>query len=367
MKTLYSEIVQNLLENKVVVETTIVEQNGSAPRTAGTKMLVFEDSSISGTIGGGLYEAKAIEYAKQLHMDYKNNKISTSAILSFDLKTKSTPTDMDMICGGDLRVLVECIPPTTQLIEFYNRIVECEKAYEACTVLTKIKHSDKNDSSTVTIERAFISENEKFESINKNIVPNEIYDKFLQTKSVNYNKFDGVEYFFDSICKPYKIYIFGAGHVSCDLAKITNFLDFKTIVLDDRSEFCNRDRFPDAEIKVLPSLDKITIESYLSEQNINNYDGIIIVTRGHARDKDVLECSVSTKAGYIGMIGSKSKRQSTYNHLISKGYAKEDFDKIYSPIGLSIGAQSPQEIAISISAQLIQWRSNMLNTKVNYE
>ncbi len=359
MNSLYAEIEKSLSEDKSLVEITIIEQNGSTPRTAGTKMLVLNDGSIRGTIGGGLYEAKAIEFGKNIL--YNNKALSSNgSLLSFDLHTKNKPTDMDMICGGDLRLLVEHVLPNKQNIELYKSIVSSESLNKACTIITRIQK--KSDSSDVSIEKAFVSFDNFSESLNEAILPQELLSSIKKNEQMHNYQLDTYEFCFDSLLTPYKVYIFGAGHVSCELAKITDFLDFKTIVLDDRSEFCNKERFATSDVLVLQGLDVENVQKYFNTLSIGERDGIIIVTRGHARDKDVLECSMKTAAGYIGMIGSKSKRQTTYDYLISQGFAREDFERIFSPIGLSIGAQTPQEIAISISAQLIEWRAGKLNT-----
>ncbi len=362
MKTLYSDIVKNLTENKSVVEITIIEQNGSAPRTAGTKMLVLEDGSILGTIGGGLYEAKAMEEGKKV-LEEKSD--FTGKILYFDLQSKVKPTDMDMICGGELRLLLDLIIPSKENIEFYQSIVDTEQSKNSVTIATRLYFEDKSKPD-VKIDKVLFFENTAPDSINP-IIPEQIQAQISsrnEQKKLSNTVINNYEFCFDLIKKPYTLYVFGAGHVSCELAKITEFLDFETIVLDDRQEYCNQYRFPNVKTKVLDSLNKGDISAYLDKINLSELDGIIIVTRGHARDREVLECALDSKAGYIGMIGSKSKKQTTYNSLLEFGYTKEDLTRIYTPIGLTIGAQTPEEIAISICAELIQWRAGILEKPV---
>ncbi len=358
MKTLYQQILNNLLDSKHLVEITIIEQNGSTPRTAGTKMLFLADGSISGTIGGGLYEAKAIEQAKNILANAENHKLYNASTLQFDLETKAKPTDMDMICGGTLRLLFEYIEASKKNIELYEHIVNIEKIGGLAVIVTKMSFGDLDRENNIILEKGLYSSVLDVHNINQSLIL-EVWEQIENNNFKNYfvNSF---EYCFDVIKKPYTLHIFGAGHVACELAKITNFLDFKTIVLDDRAEFCNKERFAESEIVVLPSLEQGQVEEYFKSQILDEQSGIIIVTRGHARDKDVLICSLKNKSGYVGMIGSKSKKQTTYNYLLENGFNENDLQRVHSPIGLTIGAQTPEEIAISIAAELIMWRSGKL-------
>lgn len=160
-----------------------------------------------------------------------------------------------------------------------------------------------------------------------------------------------LEVFIEPILTSPTLYLFGGGHISLPLAKMGKLLGFKIAVIDDRAEFANPDRFPEADIiltedfaKSFPKL-KIDKSSY-----------IVIVTRGHQYDDMVLEWAVGTKAKYIGMIGSKAKTKAVFSHLQAKGIAKGQLDRIHAPIGLEIHAQTPEEIAVSILAEIIMVR-----------
>jgi xanthine dehydrogenase accessory factor len=155
------------------------------------------------------------------------------------------------------------------------------------------------------------------------------------------------------------VYIFGAGHVSQKLAALTGIVGFRTVVLDDREEFANRSRFPSAdEIIVLKDNQTAFDEFTLDEESY-----IVIVTRGHLHDKTILKQALNTGAIYIGMIGSKRKREEVYHALEAEGVSQTRLDAVHSPIGLQIGAESPEEIAVSITAELIQMRVKHLKTK----
>lgn len=148
-------------------------------------------------------------------------------------------------------------------------------------------------------------------------------------------------------------YIFGAGHVGLALEPILRHIDFNTVVVDDREEFANRERFPLAtEVKVIENFKK-TFEDITCDEN--SY--IIIVTRGHMGDYDVLKDALKEKNAYLGMIGSKSKTALLYDMLREDGVSQEQLDKVYAPIGENIFAETPEEISISIAAEMIKVRS----------
>ncbi|MHA1713828.1 MAG: XdhC family protein [Candidatus Ranarchaeia archaeon] len=157
-----------------------------------------------------------------------------------------------------------------------------------------------------------------------------------------------------------RVFIFGAGHVCYELAPLLHKAGFRVVIVDDRQEFANKQRFPMAEdIITLPmdsALNRLT--SRISER-----DYIIIVTRGHKHDETVLNWAVTTTARYIGMIGSSRKISLAIDTLRSKGVTESQIQRITAPIGLPIGSQTPFEIAISITAQLIAVKRNRYTHK----
>jgi len=160
-----------------------------------------------------------------------------------------------------------------------------------------------------------------------------------------------LEVFIEPILTQPTLYIFGGGHISLPLAKISKLLGFKIAVIDDRAEFANADRFPEADITLADDFTKS-----LPKLKIDKSSYIVIVTRNHQYDDMVLEWAVGTKAKYIGMIGSKAKTKAVFSHLLAKGIAKEQLDRVHAPIGLEIKAQTPEEIAISILAEIVKVR-----------
>ena len=147
-------------------------------------------------------------------------------------------------------------------------------------------------------------------------------------------------------------YVFGAGHCGKSLVPLLSMVGFRTVIVDDRTDFANPERFPDADSVLVPD----SFEDALQGLPIDKQSYLVIMTRGHVFDRAVLAQALRTEAGYIGMIGSKKKIAQTYEALREKGFTDEDLGRVRAPIGISIGAETPEEIAVSIAAEIIQIR-----------
>jgi xanthine dehydrogenase accessory factor len=162
-----------------------------------------------------------------------------------------------------------------------------------------------------------------------------------------------LEVFVEPILPSPTLYIFGGGHISLAVARVANAAGFAIGVIDDREAFANRERFPMAG-EVYTSFSEA-----FERLQPNGSIYLLIVTRGHKDDMRVLAWAVRTQARYIGMIGSKRKVLSVYKALESEGYSLGEFERVRAPVGLDIGALTPEEISISIAAELIAARRNV--------
>ena len=157
--------------------------------------------------------------------------------------------------------------------------------------------------------------------------------------------------FIDILQPKEEVLIFGAGHIAICVSKLAKMVGFKVAIIDDREEFANKDRFPEADEIVTED-----IERALTHIKITPSTYIIIVTRGHLQDQEVLASVIKSKVAYLGMIGSHKKNATVFQQLREQGVLKEELDKVHAPIGIDIKAQTPEEIAISIMAEIIQVR-----------
>jgi xanthine dehydrogenase accessory factor len=162
-----------------------------------------------------------------------------------------------------------------------------------------------------------------------------------------------ISVFIEPVAPSEKVYIFGAGHIALYLSKMAVMTGFKVIIIDDREEYANRERFPEVHNIIVSDF-----KSAFEKLEIEDNSYIVIVTKGHVFDEVVLECACGTNARYIGMIGSKTKIQHLFSNLRQNGVDDKKLAGVHAPIGLDIGSQTPSEIAVSILAEMIQVRYN---------
>lgn len=325
--------------------TTIISHQGSTPRTSGSKMLIDPDRTISGTIGGGLVEANVIDACTGLMGDTR----PASKIMKFTLD-QEIKQGMDMVCGGSLKVWIQTfIPPfPTALISVYETLKDIETQGKKAIRITRIQKNCPKETCLVL---------DKKEIIGPRMLPKPLFDAVRDNKFTGpgpFREFHGLEEFMiEPLSPPDTLYIFGAGHVGFQLAQMAHLTDFACVVTDDRTEFANAQRFPHARGIHAPD----DFSRAFAGLTINQNAYIVILTRGHLHDQTVLEQALKTDAAYIGMIGSKKKREQIYTNLMEKGVDKALLDRVYSPIGLKIKAETPAEIAVSIMGELIMTRA----------
>ena len=254
---IYEEIVALRRQGRRGALATIINVRGSIPSFNTAKMLVRDDGSIVGTIGGGCVEAEVWQAAREVMEEEKPRT------LTFNLN-QNPKYDTGLVCGGTLEVYVEPVLPIPVL------------------------------------------------------------------------------------------YLFGAGHVAYNVYKVAKLAGFDPVIVDDRESYANAERFPDAREVIAEDFDRATAKIAPNE---NSY--IVIVTRGHRDDMRVLRWAVQTEARYVGMIGSKRKVITIYKELEKEGLSPRLFEKVMAPIGLEIGAVTPEEIAVSIVAELIARKRNV--------
>jgi xanthine dehydrogenase accessory factor len=345
MKSIAEIICELLATGEEVVLATIVGRQGSTPRTAGTHMVVSRDGKGHGSIGGGTLEARVLEVAGELF------SVRCARIISFDLSYEGVGTT-DMICGGRVEVLLDRVIPTTENVAVFNRWRQAQADREDCLLVTVTFGGEggieRIDRCLIladgTVHGCFpLSSSALCEVATQGRAPRPILLMKLENSTV--------------VVEPARkfktLHLFGAGHVARPTAHIASLVGFRVEVMDDRDEFANTGRFPDADkIRVLPDFNRV-----VSEAAVDGDSFVVIVTRGHEHDKTVLAQVLKTEACYVGMIGSRRKRDAIYQALLTEGFTHEALRRVHCPIGLDIGAETPEEIAVSIVAELIRHRA----------
>ena len=348
MIKIYEELNRLLSEGKKAVLIRIIHETGSTPRSKGAALVVAQDGSNFGTIGGGALEYQALEKAETVF------EKGLSSILKFRL-TGQDVAGTDMICGGNVDVYLESVFPENPLNrEIFNRMIDLYSKGHKSTLLSLVSEGLGFEN---THCRMLIAGGDK--SIG-NLEPQlagdrEMLEKWYSIRSpqLEETEFEGHNYsvFADPITAGPILYLFGAGHVSTFVAPLAQMVGFSVCVIDDRAEFANPERFPDIdEIIVLP------FEDVFERISVDSSAYVAIITRGHIYDRDVLKNVLQTNPAYVGMIGSLRKRNLIYQSLLEDGVENEKIEMVHCPIGLDIGAETPEEIAVSIVAELIRVR-----------
>jgi xanthine dehydrogenase accessory factor len=375
MNTLTEEILNQLSAGNNIILATLISQNGSTPRSTGARMVIQSDGSIMGTIGGGQLEAQSIKIAMEIFINH------LSKIKEFHLTGKDAAST-DMICGGNQEVLLEYMEAgDSELLAGFQSALDDEQTRQGGWWIIQLPNKGED---TSRLPRWYIGKNGKvatrtgdiFNTIVMFQTPQTDNDKQIPGEpsillevdkaiiNIGYPRVSQVistgksSFFIDPLNNYGTVYIFGAGHVSQKLALLTGLVGFRTVILDDREEYASKARFPGAdEIIVLKNN-----HTALEEFPVDPESYFVIVTRGHLHDQVILAQVLNIDSVYIGMIGSKRKRDEIYKALEKEGVERKQLEKIHSPIGLSIGAESPEEIAVSITAELIQTRVNHLKS-----
>jgi xanthine dehydrogenase accessory factor len=351
MKKFYEAVVDLLIRKENFIIATLFDKTGSAPRSDGAKMIVRADGSIEGSVGGGRLEAAAIEMAKKAILEQK------SFIQNFDLTSKDAAAS-DMICGGRGEILIDHIDAgDPQNLLIYSSIVEATKGREKGWLITILENKPASSKGIqrqqclVKADKTMVGKVDCDPGLLENLIngPAKI--------TLHSEVYDDQRFLVEPLHEGGTVYIFGAGHVSQKIAPLSENVGFRTIVLDDRVEFANRKRFPmPIDVRVIADFKK------LPDLGIDQDSYLVIVTRGHLFDKDVLAQVLRSKAAYVGMIGSRTKRDLIYKELEEQGFTREELARVHCPIGTAIGAETPDELGISIVGELVMVRAEKSRT-----
>ncbi len=329
---IYKIIEKHLEAGGQGVLATVIDRTGSAPREAGAKMFVFPDGGSYGTVGGGALEYEVLREAGA-------EKERQKAVIVHVRMDARTVADEGMICGGNVDVLLE--PVTDKYRELYGRLAIMEETGGRGVVVTALEGA--------TFKKTLI---EDTLDITGDPVDEDLAYQYTQFISGGIPVVSADRTFIvEPVVPRAPLYVFGAGHISRYIAKMAKMVDFYVVVADDRNDFANDERFPNADEVIVGDFAEV-----LSSLAFTGNEYVVIVTRGHSNDADVLKRVLSKETKYIGMIGSKRKVKMIFDLMKHNGFDEEAISRVHAPIGLSINAETPQEIAVSIVAQLIHVR-----------
>ena len=348
MQDVFHEAVNLLQNEEQLVMATVIRTKGSTPQKPGAKLLVRSDGSGVGTLGGGCVEGDIWYAASQLM-----RRGGDAQYREYELNEDLAAQD-GLVCGGTMFFLIDPVYRPDQYLDYAKEI---DAAYEGgpSVALASLIKSAPGKNLPVGA-KLFIREDGSTEgSLGDSELDRDAVKRAHGLMAMGRNEYaiaeDGAEYFIEAYTTPPQLVICGGGHVSFALAAHAKPLGFRLFITDDREEFANPERFPNADIIVAKKP-----EDALDELPINPNTFIVVATRGHRFDNVALAAAAATPARYVGLMGSKRKTILIYEDLVRMGLDEQRLRDIRSPIGLDIRARTPEEIAVSIMGEILMFR-----------
>lgn len=347
MQRIFDEALSLSGRGEPFIVATVVGTKGSTPQKAGAKLLVRKDGSTVGTLGGGCVEGDIWFAAREIMRDGGGAEYK-DYYLNEDIAARD-----GLVCGGSMYFFLDPVWRPESFLPIAREITDAYEGGETVALATLVKPGETGGEIGA---RAFIRGDGRVDGT----LGRPELDQLAMEKArelAPYGKCehvltsDGTELFVEAYTSPSSVMLMGGGHISKAVAPIASMLGFRVFVLDDRADFANKERFPEAE--------EVAVADYvkgLSNFHITRNTAVIIATRGHNFDDVALETAARSEAGYVGLVGSRRKVILIYEQLLKRGVPLERVREIRSPIGLDIRARTPEEIGVSIMAEVVQFR-----------
>ena len=323
MKKMYGEILSQLRRGNSAVVVDVIKSKGSTPRKIGARMVCFSNGTAVGTVGGGAIEHNAVAVCREIDKGVMTKKYTLN---------HSDAADLGMVCGGEVELCFVKIEADEDSIGLFEQVLKCIEQNKKAWLVTDI------------------SGGRLFACCDDDKPAAELAEVF---KSKAVLSCDGRYYAVPLFCDGV-VYIFGGGHIARALCPFLSATDFRVVVYEDNKEFAQREHFENAEQVICADFTAINENVSVTES-----DYAVVLTRGHKSDNEVVGQILKNHPRYLGVIGSRKKVSFMQDYLRDKGFADSEINAIHSPVGLAIGAVTPQEIAVSITAQLIMERSGL--------
>lgn len=344
---LYRRIVAGLERGERVALATIVAREGSGPREAGAALLLTADGATLGSVGGGSLEAETIGLARGV-LGTGRPRLRRFTMAG------SSATGGGMICGGEAELLVEPFDPAAAHSRriLLALLAAMDAGRPAWLVRSLPGQPGAGGEAEAAVGLGLLTDRFDAGSLDLAGADRAALQAAAHTVETRLIAGGSLRYLLQPAGPIETLYLFGAGHIARELAPIAAALGFRVVVIDDRPDFVTPERFPAAAERLAVA----SYENCLDGLTIDRSAWLVIVTHGHAHDREVLAAALATDARYIGMIASRRKRDILYRSLEGEGVSAAALARVRSPIGLAIGARTPAEIAVSIAAELVAVR-----------
>ena len=347
MKEVIQGAVDLLTEGQPCVLATVVRTKGSTPQKAGAMLLVRQDGTGTGTLGGGCVEGDIWFAAKEI-LRRGGGPEFKDYFLNEDVAARD-----GLVCGGTMYFYLEPVREPTAFLPMASEIVGAYEGGDPVSLATVV---DVPEGATNLGAKLLLRiDGSVVGSLGDPVLDSQAIEIAQRVAAVgnaeSLRTSDGTELFVEGFTTPPTLVMVGGGHVGKATADLAHTLGYRVYVVDDRSDFANEERFPYAEQVIVAPYDRWSDGLPL---NVNSY--VVVATRGHRFDDMALESALVTRARYIGLLGSRRKTLMIYQRLTRQGIPVERLKQVYAPIGLDIGALTPEELAVSVMSEIIMVR-----------
>jgi len=339
LRNIYAEFLDELKKNNSLTLATIIETKGSTPQIPGASAIFSPDGLCAGTVGGGLLEGDAQTKALQ------SLQQEASLLYKFDLTSDISPGG-GSICGGEATILIDAHPQDhTEVFQSVSKSLSQRQPGVLATFISR------DSEEQISLARYWVvkGENSAVDSGMPHAKFAQEIGKSLAESKPNLLKIEeDTSLYLEPIYPLPHLIIVGAGHIGQALSHLGGLLDFEVTVIDDRPEFNNKEKHPEADNIIVDDIGKA-----VRDANISSHTYMVLVSQGHKSDAYALRQCIGSKAAYIGMLGSARKVRLIREQFLQEAWATTaQFDRIYAPIGIDTESETVQEIAVSIAAQL---------------
>lgn len=347
MKEVIQEAVNLLESGQPCVLATVVRTKGSTPQKSGAMLLVREDGTGVGTLGGGCVEGDIWFAAKELMRNHSGPEFK-NYFLNEDIAARD-----GLVCGGTMYFYLEPLWEVGDFTEIGRQLLDAYDGGEPAALATVVNVPE--GGSNMGAKLLLRLDGAVSGTLGNADLDNRALDLAKKVADVgaieSFVTDDGTEVFIEGFTTPPTLIMVGGGHVGKATADLAHNLGYRVLVVDDRPEFANPERYPYAEQNLVTEY-----EGWSEHLTINVNTFIVVATRGHRYDDMALESALHTRARYIGLMGSRRKTLMIYQRLLQQGIPLERLKQVRSPIGLDIGALTPEEIAVSVMSEIIMTR-----------
>lgn len=338
MKELFDALISALRRGEDAVLCTILGATGSAPRGAGAKMAVFADGSSVGTVGGGAVELRSIAMAQEVLA------AKQSLMHGFQLHQNEVE-DLGMICGGGVTIYFQFFAAqdaaALALLEDARALLD---GTQSAWLLYELRDGLVTQMGTYTKSHGL-----------RHMLLDEAELTALLTSQPVFRSGEPA-YYAEPLTLAGTVYIFGGGHVGAALVPVLAYVGFRVAVYDNRPDIAHPEQFPKAARVILGDYQNLSV-------TLQPEDYAVIMTPGHQADREVLLQALRSPATYVGCIGSRSKLAATKAWLAERGIDEAGWQRVHAPIGIPLGGRTPEEIAVSVAAELIRHRAERLGNR----